>query len=162
MADIVQDQDLFAPEAKALATTYNDQACVDQLSKSASDLVKATETAAKRSDDFDCDKGESPPANAPPHQEACKDFIDNYKRLHDADHALQMMTECKTGGCTERMSCYYPRVAKMDFQTGARELAANKARCAPQNPAFFAEAEKRASEINAMSRDAMKNCPYEK
>jgi hypothetical protein len=69
-----------------------------------------------------------------------------------------MLKECKTAGCTEPMACRYPRLAKMSFQTGARELAANKARCAPQNPAFFTEAEKRAAEINAMSRDALQNC----
>jgi hypothetical protein len=158
MADIVQDQDLFAPEAKALATTYNDQQCADQLSKLASYLMKTTEAAGKRSENFDCDKGQSPPANAPPHQLSCKDFIDTYKSLHDADDALKMLKECKTTGCTEPMACYYPRLAKMSFQTGARELAANKARCAPQNPAFFAEAEKRAAEINAMSKDALQDC----
>ncbi len=162
MADTVQDQDLFAAEAKALATSYNDRQCAGQLSEVVSHLMKTTEAAGKRSDNFDCDKGQSPPANAPPRQMSCKDFIDTYKGLHDADNALKMLTDCKNGGCTERMSCYYPRLAKMGFQTGARELAANKARCAPQDPAFFADAEKRASEINAMSRDAMKNCPYEK
>jgi hypothetical protein len=87
MADTVQDQDRFAPEAKAIATTYNDQPCADQLSKLADYLMKTTEAAGRRSDSFDCDKGQSSPANAPPRQMSCKDFIDTYKSLHDADDA---------------------------------------------------------------------------
>jgi hypothetical protein len=157
MADTVQDQDLFAPEAKTLASTYSDQQCAGQLSEVVGYLMKTIDAAGKRSDNFDCDKGQSPPANAPPRQMSCKDFMDTYKSLHDADDALKMLKECKTG-CTEPMACRYPRLAKMRFQSGARELAANKARCAPQNPAFFAEAEKRAAEINALSKDATANC----
>ncbi len=157
MADIVKDQDLFSPEAKALATTYGDQQCSKQLTESVGALMTRATAAKNLWEEFDCDTGRSAPATAPPHLQSCKDFVDNFKRLYDADDALKKLTECKTD-CSERWQCSYARIAKIDFQDAAQELATYKARCAAQNPAFFAEAEKRTAEINGMSRDATKNC----
>ena len=157
LADIVRDQDLFAPETDTIAATYGDKSCAAQIATAATKLVATTEAAMKQSDNFDTDTCTVLPDNSPKRQQSCADFISNYKSLYNPDDARQKLTECKTG-CTEVFECRFARAAKIEMQNAARRLAAYKGRCAAQNPGFFAEAEKRAAEINAMSRDATANC----
>jgi hypothetical protein len=159
LGDVVKDQALFKPEADKAAAAFNDAGCAGQIGSLASRLTAQADAQQKRSEEYDGTKCVAPPADAPRHRQSCTDFIANYKRLHDVAFARKVLGECKDG-CSDEYACRYPRIVKIGFQDAARDLAAYKAQCAPQNATFFADAEKTATEINALSRAATKNCPY--